>query len=74
MVPGAMLAEGRTREGEEETEQELDVAEEQTEARRGGRLEGEETLLSPRFGTSWTTRPRDPDRHQADQPGPKSKE
>ena len=73
MVPGAMLAEGRTREGEEEAERELDVAEEQTEERRGGRQEGE-TLLSPRCGTSWTTRPRDPDWHQADQPGPKSKE
>ena len=56
MATGVMLAEGRTREGEEETEEELDVAEEQTEAQRGGRLE-EETLLSPRFGTSWTTRP-----------------
>ena len=73
MVTGTLLAEGRTR--EEETEEELDVAEEETEAGRGGRL-AEETPLSPRFGTSWTTRPRDQGWHQgtpADQPGPKSK-
>ena len=70
MAPGATLAEGRTKEGRVEMELELDVAEEQTEERRGGRQEGE-TLLSPRFGISWTTRPRDPDWHQADQPGPK---
>ena len=56
MVTGTLLAEGRTR--EEETEEELGVAEEETEAGRGGRL-AEETPLSPRFGTSWTTRPRD---------------
>ena len=51
----------------------LDVEEEETEAERRRRLP-EETPPSPRFGTSWTTRPRDPDWHQADQPGPKSKE
>ena len=73
MVTGTLLAEGRTR--EEETEEELDVAEEETEAGRGGRL-AEETPLSPRFGTSWMTRPRDQGWHQgppSDQPGPKSK-
>ena len=73
MVTGTLLAEGRTREEEEETEEERDVAEEETEAGRGGRLAEEETPLSPRFGTSWTTRPRDQGWHQADQPGPKSK-